>query len=113
MSIATEWQKENEYPLPDGVKRLDVGLGEEESNLSRSARIRKRIMLLNDAIVEEKPDVLFAFLRNNNYRAVAAAKGTDTTVIVSEKSFLRHIITALLQDVFFRQSRHWISLETV
>ena len=86
VSIATEWQKENEYPLPNGVKRLDVGLGEEEGKLSRSARIRKRITLLHDAIVEEKPDVLFAFLRNNNYRAVAAAKGTDTEVIVSERS---------------------------
>ena len=87
VTIVTEWfDKKAEYPLPEGAKRIDAGLNEEEEKKSRTAQIRLREAKLHDAILSEKPDVLFAFCRNANYRAILAARGTGVPVIISVRN---------------------------
>ena len=43
VTIVTEWfDKKAEYPLPEGAKRIDAGLTEEEEKKGRTAQIRLR-----------------------------------------------------------------------
>ena len=84
--IATEWYDEDEYPLDKSVRRIDVGAGDKASELSGSALRRFRREKLHKAILEEKPDVIVAFCRNANYRAILAARNTGVKVIFSVRS---------------------------
>ncbi len=84
--IATEWKAKDEYPLPDEVRRLSAGLEKEEEKLSGGKQRKLRTKRLHELIVREKPDVVLSFCRNANYRAVLAAEGTKTPVIVSVRS---------------------------
>lgn len=84
--IATEWKAKDEYPLPDEVRRLSAGLEKEEEKLPGGKQRKLRTKRLHELIVREKPDVVLSFCRNANYRAVLAAEGTKTPVIVSVRS---------------------------
>lgn len=84
--IATEWFAQDEYSIDEKVKRVDVGLTDDEELLSRTKKLRLRTKKLHDLIVNEKPDVLISFTRNSNYRAVMAAKKTKIPVIFSVRS---------------------------
>ena len=86
VSIATLTRGEKEYPLPEGVRRLDVGLSEEEEKMGRIGRVRRRIGHLRDCLKKERPDVVFAFMQTANYRAVTAARPLKIPVIISVRS---------------------------
>ncbi|MCR4937097.1 MAG: glycosyltransferase [Lachnospiraceae bacterium] len=86
VSIATEWTGKKEYSLPEGVRRLDAGLSSKQESLKRLGKIRARKDNLKKLLLKEKPDVLFAFCRNANYRAVMAADKTGIPVIVSVRN---------------------------
>ena len=55
--VATLTRGEKEYPLAEGVRRLDVGLSEEEEKKGKIGRVRTRIRHLRDCLKKEKPDV--------------------------------------------------------
>ena len=84
--IATEWEAEEEYPLSGQVRRLAAGLKDGEEKLSGRKQRKIRTKRLHELILNEKPDVVLAFCRNANYRAVLAAEGTKTPVIISVRS---------------------------
>lgn len=84
--IATIWKDKDEYPLSDTVRRIDVGVGQRESEYSRSELRNERKRLLKEAILKEKPDVIISFCRNANYRAILAAEGTGVPVFFSVRS---------------------------
>lgn len=84
--IVTEWEAKDEYPLPERVRRLSAGLEKEEEKLSAGKQRRLRTAKLREMIIREKPDVVLSFCRNANYRAVLAAGGTKTPVIISVRS---------------------------
>ena len=80
--VATEWYGEDEFALSDAVRRIHVGLREEDENKSRLSKAYLRLKYLRDAIKEEKPDVVIAFAQKAIYRSLFAAKGIKTPVIV-------------------------------
>ena len=84
--IATEWKDDDEYPLNNTVRRIDVGVKGKENEYSSSSLRKKRGQLLRAAILSEKPDVVISFCRNANYRAILAARGTKVPVIFSVRS---------------------------
>ena len=75
--IATEWKAEDEYALTEKVRRIHVGLSEQEmkSSAGRQRKIRKN--RLKEQIILEQPDLIYSFCRNANYRAVLAAAGAS------------------------------------
>lgn len=82
--IATLWTAEDEYELSDKVKRLDLSLSQDEEKAS-GAKIRSlRQKKLKAVIKDVKPDVVFSFCRNANFRAILAAGSTP--VIFSVRS---------------------------
>jgi glycosyltransferase involved in cell wall biosynthesis len=81
--VATEWKGEVEYPLSEKVKRIHVGLGKEDESKGRFAKINIRNRNLKRAIKEEEPDIVFAFEKKAIYRALIAAKGTGSAVVLA------------------------------
>lgn len=84
--LATEWFAEDEYSISDKVRRIHVGLTEEEQSNSRIQKLVCRFTDLRKCIQEEKPDIVLAFSKNANYRAILASLGTGIPVVVSERS---------------------------
>lgn len=84
--IATEWQADDEYVPAKEVRRIDVGLTAKEETFGRRKKQTIRKNRLRELIVKEKPDVVLAFCRNANYRAVMAASGTKVPCIVSVRN---------------------------
>ena len=84
--VATEWNAEDEYSLDERVRRVHVGLMPEEEHLGRYTLRRIRKNRLHNLIIKEKPDVVLAFCRNANFRAIAAAVGTGVPVIYSVRN---------------------------
>ncbi|MCR4904147.1 MAG: glycosyltransferase [Butyrivibrio sp.] len=81
--IATEWQEEDEYPIDDAVKRIHVGLRDEDEKKGRITKFFLRIKYLKEFVKEYKPDVLIAFAQRANYRALMAAGNSDIPVVIS------------------------------
>ncbi len=74
--IATEEYAAEEYEIPKQIRRVDVGVKNKRTDLvSRYFAIQKRIRRLRSCIRTEQPDLVIAFERSCNYRALQAAKG--------------------------------------
>lgn len=81
--IATEWFGENEFHIDQGIRRVHVGLTEEDMRCSRPVQILRRITHLRDFVKREKPDILIAFAQKANYRALMATVGIRMPVMIS------------------------------
>lgn len=84
--ISTEWEAEEEYLLDDRVKRINVGLTEEELKKNRLKKIILRIMKYRKAIQEEKPDIVISFCAKANFRSAYALTGLSIPLLVSVRN---------------------------
>lgn len=84
--LTTEWYAEDEYAVSEKVRRIHVGLTEKEGKKSRISKLILRWKRLRECIRKERPDIVVAFSKNANYRAILAAIGTGIPVVVSERS---------------------------
>ena len=75
--IATQEYAEYEYEVPEKVRRVNAGIGNSNSGnlLLRFHYLRKRRNRLRDILKKESPDLVIAFGKSANFRAVPAAKG--------------------------------------
>ena len=81
--VATEWQGENEYELDSRVRRVHVGLKENDQGKPRIVKVWKRIQYLRKLILAEKPDVTVGFARKALYRALTATLFTKEKVVIA------------------------------
>lgn len=81
--IATEWQGEDEYEIHPEVKRVHVGLTKEQAKRGRASMFLARILNLRRFLKETDPDIVIAFARKANYRALTATIGTKIPVLIS------------------------------
>ncbi len=81
--VATEWYDENEYELDEKVTRIHVGLREEDEKKNRVTKFFLRIKYLKEFLRKYKPDVLVAFARRANYRALMAQKELGIPTVIS------------------------------
>lgn len=81
--IATEWQGEDEYEIDSRVKRVHVGLTEEQEKKGRASMFLARIINLRKFLKKVQPDIVIAFARKANYRALTATIGTKMPVLIS------------------------------
>ena len=80
--VATEWVSEDEFVLDFRVKRLHVGLKNEDDGKSRIVKAMLRLKYLRQAVREEKPDVVIAFAQKAIYRLSFAVMGLKTPIVV-------------------------------
>lgn len=81
--IATEWTGEDEYEVPLEVRRVHVGLNDRQERHGRIHKFADRIFNLRRFIRKINPDIVIAFARKANYRALTAAIGTRIPVVIS------------------------------
>lgn len=84
--IATEWQGEDEYEIDSRIRRVHVGL---DSRQERHGRVRKfldRIVNLRRFLRRTRPDIVIAFARRANYRALTSTIGLRMPVIISVRN---------------------------
>lgn len=105
---ATEWYGEVEFALDDRVRRVHVGLREQDENKNRFTKIRLRFQYLRDLIKEEKPDLVIAFTRRPNYRALVSAIGTGVPVVPAvrqdPKSYYNSPVDKILIPLLYRKA---------
>jgi glycosyltransferase involved in cell wall biosynthesis len=81
--IATEELGEDEYEIDSRIERVVVGLSDGQQKKGRLSKFICRITNLRKFLKETKPDVVIAFARKANYRALTATLGTKIPVIIS------------------------------
>ena len=84
--VATEWFSEREYPLADGVKRLMVGIEEQEEEKNRILKIVLRHTRLRKCIKAERPDLVISFCVKSNFRAAISMLGMKIPLLVSVRN---------------------------
>lgn len=102
--IATEWEGENEFQIDQRIRRVHVGLKEADKKKGRISKVFLRIKYLRDFMLKERPDMLIAFAKKANYRALMASLFTKQKVIIAVRtdpvghydSFFDILKTALL-----------------
>ncbi len=80
--VATEWFGEDEFPLKEGVRRIHVGLREEDENKNRFVKAVLRFRYLRKLVREEKPDAVIAFCDKAIYRTLIGTTGLKTPIIM-------------------------------
>ncbi len=81
--VATEWQGENEFQISSKVRRVHVGLRDEDKKKNRLTQFFLRIYYLKKFLKEEKPDILIPFARKALYRGLTAAYFMKIPVLIS------------------------------
>ena len=81
--IATEWTGEDEYETDPRVRRVHVGLDVQQEKHNRLRRFADRILNLRRFLRKVQPDLVIAFARKANYRALTATLGMKLPVLIS------------------------------
>lgn len=97
--LATEWVAENEYEIDSRIRRVHVGLIQKQEKKNRIGEIIARNLNLRKFIKAEKPDILIAFAKKANYRALFASIGTGIPVIVSVRTDPNRNYTNLVDKI--------------
>ena len=80
--VATEWQDPEEFPLDERVHRVHVGLREADEQKGRIAKFLLRIRYLKEFLRQYHPDILVAFMKRANFRALMATRHLPVPVCI-------------------------------
>ena len=83
VTMVTQYQKEEEYELPPGVKRVISDITPEETGKSRIGNFVKRFRKLRNIWKTERPDLVLSCIGKNNFMTIATAFGLPTRPVVS------------------------------
>lgn len=81
--MVTQYRKEDEYILPDGIDRILSDIEEEKVSASRIVNFFRRLNKLHAIWKEQRPDLVLSCIGKNNFMAVVTAIGTKTKPVVS------------------------------
>lgn len=81
--MVTQYQREDEYDLPDGIERILSDIEEEKVSASRVINFLKRLNKLHAIWKEQEADVVLSCIGKNNFMAVVTTMGTKTKAVVS------------------------------
>lgn len=83
VTMVTQYQKDEEYPLNSKVKRLIADITEEEVSSNRILNFKRRFCKLRNIWKQEKPDVILSFIGKNNMMALLTSRFLGIPVAVS------------------------------
>ena len=83
--IATEWYSDKEYALDPKVKRINVGLREDDPSL-RPIKVIRRYTNVRKCIRKELPHVVISFCNKANFRCSVGMLGIKIPLIVSVRN---------------------------
>lgn len=105
VTLVTNFPDSHEYNVDSRVKRINLEKEEAKTNVIKKNMLR--CMGLRKILKAVKPDVQIAFMRENNFRAIAAGLFLKTRTIVSVRndpkqeysSFLSKILAKILYGI--------------
>ena len=83
VTVVTQYQKENEYPLHPKAKRIISDLTKEECSESRILNFIRRFSKLRKIWKKERPDVILSFIGKNNMMAILTSRFLKIPVAVA------------------------------
>ncbi len=83
VTMVTQYQKENEYPLNSDVKRILSDITEDECSRSRILNFKRRFCKLRNIWKQEKPDIILSFIGKNNMMAILTSRFLNIPVAVA------------------------------
>lgn len=86
VTLVTQYQKENEYPLNQKARRIISDIAEEETGKSRILNFLKRFLKLRKIWKQEHPDAILVFIGKNNLMALLTSFGLHIPVVVSVRA---------------------------
>ena len=86
VTMVTQYQKENEYPLNEKVKRVISDITDDEVTGSRLINFLRRFKKLRNIWKSEQPDVILSFIGKNNMMAVLTSLFLGIPVAVSVRA---------------------------
>ena len=81
--MVTQYRKEDEYVLADGIKRIISDITEEETTSNRVKNFYRRFQKLHDIWKTEKPDAVLSCVGKNNFMTIVTTMFTKTKPVVS------------------------------
>lgn len=81
--MVTQYQREDEYELPDGIDRILSDIGEEKVSASRVVNFFRRLNKLHAIWKNQRPNLVLSCIGKNNFMAVVTTMGTQTRAVVS------------------------------
>ncbi len=81
--MVTQYEREDEYELPDGIERILSDIGEEKVSASRVVNFFRRLNKLHAIWKEQEADLVLSCIGKNNFMAVVTTVGTKTKAVVS------------------------------
>lgn len=105
-TLATTFRSNEEYVLTDTVKRVSFYDERPSGNwLKKNYSIIKK---LRNQILKDKPDILVSFLAEPCFRAIVAAMGTNTKIVISVRNDpkweFKGIVRTILAKCLFRRA---------
>lgn len=86
VTMVTQYQKKNEYPLNKKVKRVISDITDDEVTGSRLINFLRRFKKLRNIWKSEQPDVILSFIGKNNMMAVLTSLFLGIPVAVSVRA---------------------------
>ncbi|MBD5546111.1 MAG: glycosyltransferase family 4 protein [Lachnospiraceae bacterium] len=86
VTMVTQYQKEDEYPLNEKVKRVISDITKEETTGSRIINFVRRFRKLRNIWKSEKPDLILSFIGKNNMMAILTSRFLNIPVAVSVRA---------------------------
>ena len=86
VTLVTQYQREDEYPLNPKVKRILSQITEAEMGGNRISNFIRRFQKLRNIWKTEKPDAILVFIGKNNFMALLTAWGLHIPVVVSVRA---------------------------
>ena len=83
VTMVTQYQKEDEYPLNPDVKRVLSDIVPGECSRSHIINFKRRFCKLRNIWKQEKPDVILSFIGKNNFMAILTSRFLKIPVAVS------------------------------
>ena len=81
--MVTQYRKENEYVLAEGIRRVISDIPPEETTGSRAVNFYRRMSRLHRIWKKERPDLVLSCVGKNNFMAVVTTMFTKTKPVVS------------------------------
>ncbi len=81
--MVTQYQKEDEYVLAEGIRRVISDIPPEETTGSRAVNFYRRMSRLHRIWKKERPDLVLSCVGKNNFMAVVTTMFTKTKPVVS------------------------------
>lgn len=81
--MVTQYQREEEYTLPEGIERVISDITPEETTGSRIRNFSRRFRKLRNIWKLEKPNLVLSCVGKNNFMTIATTAFTKTKPVVS------------------------------